>query len=124
MSAHLRLNVLRETRTRVDHRQQYAADAETRVEPPANQVDRLHQLRKALEGVVLRLHRHEHAVRRGEGVDGERAERGRAVDEDEVVLRSSRSERLREIALAVSALCELDHGAGELRLRRDEVEVR
>ena len=45
----------------------------------------LQELRQALERVVLRLHRHEHAVGGRERVDGQRPERGRAVEEDEVV---------------------------------------
>ena len=48
------------------------------------EVDRLHELREALERVVLGLHRHDHAVGRGERVDGQRPERRRAVEEDEV----------------------------------------
>ena len=79
---------------------------------------------KPFERVVLRLHRHEHAVGRGERVDRERPERRRAVEEDEVVAVAARGERLGEIPLAVGAARELDDGAGEIRLRRDEVEVR
>ena len=67
---------------------------EARVEPHPDQLDRLHELREALERVVLRLHRHEHAVGRGERVHGERPERRRAVEEDEVVLVAARRERL------------------------------
>ena len=47
--------------------------------------------RQPLERVVLGLHRHEHAVGGGERVDGQRAERRRAVEEDEVVLRGART---------------------------------
>src|SRR5205085_9446414 len=44
--------------------------------------------------------------------------------EDEVVLRRAGCERLREVALAVAALRELDDCACELGFRRHEVEVR
>ena len=98
--------------------------AEARVEPAADQVDRLHQLAQPFERVVLGLHRHEHAVGGGERVHGQRPERGRAVEEDEVVLRRPGRERLLEVALAVLALRELDDRAGELGLRGHEIEVR
>ena len=49
-----------------------------------DQVDRLHELREALERVVLGLHRHDHPVGGGERVHRQRAERRRAVEEDEV----------------------------------------
>ena len=88
-----------------------------------DQLDRLHELRETLERVVLRLHRHEDAVGRGERVHGERPERRRAVEEDEVVLLAARRERLGEVALAVVAARELDDRAGKVGLRRDEVEV-
>ena len=106
--AHLRLDVRREPRARVDHGEQDAADPEARVEPAADQVDRLHQLAQALQRVVLGLHRHEHAIGRGEPIHGQRPERGRAVEKDEVVVRRAGRERLLEIALAVLALRELD----------------
>ena len=124
MLAHLRFDILREPRARVDHRQQDAADAERRVEPPADQVDRLHQLAQPFERVVLRLHRHEHAIGGRERVHRQRPERGRAVEEDEVVLRRAGRERLRQVALAVGSLRELDDGAGEIGLGRHDVEVR
>ena len=65
-----------------------------RVEPRLDQVDRLHELREALERVVLGLHRHDHAVGRGERVDRQRAERRRAVEQHEVeALRLLRARR-------------------------------
>ena len=84
----------------------------------------MEELRQALERVVLRLHRHEHAVGCGERVDGERPERRRAVEEDEVVPVAPRGERLSEIRSPSVAAAELDDGAGEIGLGGDEIEVR
>ena len=95
-----------------------------RVEPATDQLHRAQQLRQPLECVVLRLHRHEHAVGGGEGVDGQRPERGRTVEENEVVAVASRGECLREIPLAVRESRELHGGPGEVGLGRHEVEVR
>src|SRR5439155_3541080 len=76
------------------------------------------------EGVVLRLHRDQYAIRGGERVHRERAEGGRAVQEDERVLLRPRRERLAQVRLAIRVLRQLDRRAGELRLGRNEVEVR
>ena len=84
----------------------------------------MEELRQAFERVVLRLHRHEHAVGRGERVDRQRPERRRAIEEDEVVAVGAGGESLGEIPLAVGAARELDHGAREIRLRGNEVEIR
>ena len=74
-----------------------------------DEVDRAEELREALERVVLRLHGHEHAVGGGERVDGQRAERRRAVEEDEAVrLASRRRERVGEVPLAALERREVD----------------
>src|SRR6266571_6894111 len=53
VAPHLLLDLLREARPAVDHRQEKAADAEPRVEPPPDQLDRMEKLRQPLERVVL-----------------------------------------------------------------------
>jgi hypothetical protein len=119
------LDLGRETRARVDHREQDPRDAERRIEPPLHEVDRAEQLREPLEGVVLGLHRDEDAVGGREGVHGERAERRRAVEEDEAVpVGRTVGERLGEVALASLERRQLDARRGELRLRGHQIEVR
>ena len=61
--------------------------------------ERVEQLRQALEGEVLGLHRHDHAVGRDERVDRERAERGRAVEEREQVALAHAAERVAQARL-------------------------
>jgi len=123
MPAHLLLDLGGETGAAVEHREEHAADGEVRVEAKPNQLDRLHELGEPLERVVLRLHRHENTVGGGERVHRQRPERGRTVEEDEVVLVGPRRERLGEVALVVVATGELDDRARELGLCRNEVEV-
>ena len=67
------------------------------------QLDRAEQLREPFERVVLRLDGDEHAVGGGERVHGQRAERGRAVEEDVGVLLAPFGQRLGEVAVAVVA---------------------
>ena len=101
------------------------ASVELRVQPRPDELDRAEELREPLERVVLGLHRHEHAVGGGERVHGQRAERGRAVEEDEVVALARVAERVGEVALAVrrgrasSTTAPASSGAG-----RHELEVR
>ena len=52
----------------------------------AHLADRLQKLLHALGRKVLRLHRYDNAVRRGECVDRQHAQRGHAVQQDVVVL--------------------------------------
>ena len=68
----------------VVHRQHDGRHGELGVEVRTHHVDRGEQLAEALEGVVLRLDRDEHLGTRDERVQGEQAERRRAVDEDVV----------------------------------------
>ena len=95
MSADLRRDFGRQVRPGVEHREQDSLDREVRVQVVPNQVDRGGELAEALEGVVLALDRDQHRVGGGEGVDGQEAERRRAVDQDVVVAgrRSPRAQR-------------------------------
>src|SRR5207302_4115168 len=52
-----------------------------------------------------------------------RAERGRAVEEDERVRAAGLAERPRQVAVAVVTPRELDERACEIRLRGNEIEV-
>ncbi len=68
----------------VEHREHDARDREVRVEVVADEVDGGDQLRQALQRVVLALDGDQHGVRAGERVDGQEAQRRRAVHEDPV----------------------------------------
>ena len=81
--AHLALDVLREARAAVVHRQDHPGDAQPRVELALDEPERVEQAGQALEREVLGLHRHDHLVGRDERVDGERPERRRAVEQRE-----------------------------------------
>ena len=73
-----------ELRAAVVHGQQDRRDVQVGVEVRPHEVDVRQQLPEPLERVVLALDRDQHLVRRDQRVDGEQAERGRAVDEDVV----------------------------------------
>jgi hypothetical protein len=118
--AHLRGDIGRERGPAVVHRQQHAGQAQARVEVVADEIDRREQLAQALQRVVLALDRNEHAVGRGERVDGEQSDRGRAVEQDVVISVAYLSQRTLEAPLSLIQADQLDFGSGEVRCRRDE----
>ena len=86
----------------------------------ADQLDGREQLPEALERVVLALDRDEHAVSRGQGIDGEQAERGRAVEQHGVVRRREWPQGSSETSFAALDGHELDLSAGEVSGGRDD----
>ena len=127
-------DVERERVARVVHRAQQALDLEPRVQVRAHFLHRLHEVGQSFERVVLALHRDQHRVRRAEAVEREQRQRRRAIEQDEVVVgrdrRDRRShllqrlgERVLQPRLALGQVDELDFGAGELAVRRHEVEA-
>ena len=99
MLAHLALDVAREPRAPVVHRQDHPGDGEARVQLALDQRERVEQAGEPLEREVLGLHRHDHAVGGHERVDGERAERRRAVEQREQVALAHRAEPLAQARL-------------------------
>src|SRR6266542_2206156 len=111
-------HVPREDRAAVVEGRQEAEHRELGVEPGLDRLDDLQQRGHALQRVVLRLHRDDHALRGDERVQGEQPERRRAVDEDVVVaLHDVARELVAERHLAAD-------GAEELHLRGRELDVR
>jgi hypothetical protein len=106
---------------RVEHDAQDADHLETGVEVRVHLLDRVDEVRKAFEGEVLALHRHDDAVRAREPVQRQQAEARRAVDEDEVVVVGDLREGRAQALVAAFESDELDLGAGELAIRTDDV---
>ena len=71
----------------------------------------------------LTLQRDEYRVRRDERVNGEKAERGWAIDEDEIELFGDRSEELAETVFALRLVDELELGACQAALRGKHLEL-
>src|ERR1700753_708140 len=77
----LGLDVLGQSGALVVHGYEQAGDLEARVELAADAVPRLEELHETLERQVLGLDRNYDAVGGYQGVDRDRAERGRTVEE-------------------------------------------
>ena len=78
------------------------------------------KLHQPLEAEDIRLHRHQHPVGGGEGVDGEDAQGGRGIDEDVVVKVQHRLQTVPEQVLAALA-GELQFDAAEQHVGGDDV---
>ena len=98
--------------------------ASLRVEVAAHQLDGAQQLLQALQRVVLALDRDQHLGRRHERVDGQQAERRRAVDEDVVqVVRVELADRPGQPGLARHQRHQLDLRARQVDGRGRAVQV-
>src|SRR5579875_2662157 len=98
----------------VVHGGQEAVDRQLRVEPLRHLLDGLHEQGDTAHGEVLALQRHEHAVRGGERVDRQQAQRRLAVDQHDVVARQQRLEDPAEHVFPALLGHELDLGAGQV----------
>ena len=103
-------------RARVVHRAEDAEHLEVGVEPVLHLADGVGEQRDPPQREELALQRHQHPVGRGQRVDGEQAQRGRAVDEDHVVVALDLPEHPRQRLLARDL-------ADQLQLGRREVDV-
>jgi hypothetical protein len=86
-------------------------------------LDRVDQVGQAFEGVVLALHRDDHAVGGAQAVEGEQRQGRRAVDQDEVVFAGVQGEGVAQAVLAAVEADQFDLGAGQVAVGGDQVVV-
>ena len=103
--------------------QHHAEPLQVRVEAVLGQLDHLERLLDALHREVLRLGRQQRVVGGDEGVDGQQPERGRAVDQHDVVVAGHGPQRLLERQLAPELAAEHQLGLGEPEVRRHDPAV-
>ena len=90
------------------HCEQHALNVKILVQPPVGDLHRRGEIGHALHRVILALQRHEQAVRRGEGVERQNAQRRRAVDEYVVEIVPDRVDRFAQAVFAPLHVGELD----------------
>src|SRR5215813_14665786 len=117
MTLDLGLDLGRETRPSIEHRQDNPFDFEPRVQTFADKRDRSEDVGEAFERVVLALKRHECAVGRGERIESQETKGRGAVDDDVVVQIPNPFKRIAETPLAILY-------GNQLHLSADEVYVR
>ena len=98
----------------VVHRQQHPGDGQPRVELALDERQGVEQAGEALEREVLGLDRHDHPVGGDERVDGQRAERRRAVEQHVGVGVAQRRERVAQPRLGAGQPRQLHVRAGEV----------
>ena len=108
-------------RAGVVHRGQNSLKLKSRVKPFLDLLDGVHQQRDTAQGEELALQRDDHAVRGGQRVDREQAERRLAVDEDEVVVGQHRREDPGQGLLAGHLVDQLDLGGRQVDVARQQV---
>ena len=108
----------------VVHDEHDGADLQRRVQVLLDQVDVAQELTESFERVVLALDRHQDLGGRRQGVDRQQPERGRAVDEDVVVVVEHLVDGSLEPQLAAERRHQLDLGAGQVEAGRGHEELR
>ncbi len=113
----LLINLVCQTQTRIVHGEQKAFNLQGRIKPRFNNADCIEELAYTLEGKVLGLNRDNHRVGGREGVDSDKAQRRRAVDEYEIVFVLHGSKQTLQHALAVGLADKLYFGSGQIYAR-------
>ncbi len=103
--------------------QQHTEQLEVRVEAVPRELDHLHRLLDALQREVLGLGGHERAVGGDQRVDRQQAERGRAVDQDQLVVAGGLGQRAAQRQLAAHLRAEHQLGLREAQVGGDQVVV-
>ena len=80
----------------------------------------VHEMAESLEREVFALGRDQHARRGDQGVEGQEAERRRTVDDHDLDPGRYEGEGLAEQVLPLGHGCQLDLGAGEVDVGRDQ----
>ena len=112
-----------EQESAVEHRDENTRDRKLGVVHSLDAVDGYHELRETLERVELALHRNYDTVARGKRVDGEHSERGRAVDEDVVVVILNALKALLDAEFGLVDVKKLEFCACERGICGDNVEI-
>ena len=86
-------HVPRKGRARVKLRHQDARYRKPRIQPCADELVRVHEVPQTLQREVLALGGDQHAGGRDQGVEGQEAQRWRAVDENDLHVRRDGAKR-------------------------------
>ena len=110
-------------RARINHRGDDAVNLETRVDAIAHRLDGFDEQRDATQRKELRLHRDDHAMSRGQGVDREQTEGRLTVDQNHIVIGFDVPQNAGQRALAGNLIDELHFSRGQVNVCWNDVEV-
>ena len=121
MRLQLVADLLLQRDARIEHHTQQADDLQVLVEIGVHLLDRVDQVGQPFEREVLALHRHDDAMGGTQAVEREQAERGRAIDQDEVVFGADRSQCRAQTLLATIEADHFDFGTGQFAVGAQDV---
>src|SRR5262245_52624094 len=116
-------DLLRQVEPGVEHGEEHPLDAQGRVQVILHQADGGDELGQPLQRQVLALERNQDRVGRGQRVYGQKPERGRTVDEDEVVLLADGCDASLEATFPGHQPHELHLRPRQPLARRNQIEV-
>src|SRR5438132_5318283 len=123
IAVHLVADLERQAGPAMEHREHDALDREALIQALADELDGLEEMGKPFERVELALQRHEDTIGGRERVDRQEPERRGAVDDHEVVRLGHGLERDAQAILALVHGYQLDLGADEVDVRREQLQV-
>src|SRR5436190_1682370 len=123
VTLHLVPHLQSEARPPIEHREHDPLDCEPWVQPLAHEFHRLEEVRQTFECIELALQRHQYAIRRRQGVDGQQPERWRTVNDDVAVGVEDRGQRVGKPMLASIESDQLDLSPDEVDVGRREAKV-
>ena len=123
MPPHLVGDLAGQARPAIEHGQHDALDLEPGVQHPGHQPQRAVQLRQPLERVELALDRDDDRVRRGQAVDRQEAQRGRAVQDDVLIGLPGRCQTRPQSRFPGEGTHQFHLGAGQINSRRGHPET-
>ena len=94
VSLHLVVNLVGKTKTTIVHGEKETLYFEFRIKFALNNLDSVEEFADSLKGEVFALHRYYHRVGSSQGINCDKTQRRRAVDENIVVVVSDRSQQL------------------------------
>ena len=106
----------------IEHREQHALDTERRIQLALDQAQRIQQLADALQRIVFALNGNEDGAGSGERIEGQQAQGGRTIDQQEIVVFAGAFQRDPEAVLPGAEVDHFDFGAGEAHMRRGHVQ--
>ena len=112
-------------RATIEHRHHDAENLQTRIDARVAQLaEHAVHHRDAFERVILALQRHEQTIARGKGVQGQDAERRRAINQDNIKSSAvqNRFERLRDALQMIFEARDFQVGGAQIHFARNDFE--
>ena len=107
----------------VEHGEQNSFDLQLRIEGLFNQADRFEKLAQPFHGIVFALERDDDGVGRRQGVDGQKAQRGRAVDEDIVVVGLHLFDQAIQLSFPILLLNQFHFCTDQVGIGNDHIQI-